>query len=211
MHMGLYELVKRRCGLIIVCDAEADGDYADRGLGNAVRKCRIDLGIDISLDLKDITPAKSGDPSTAYLALGSIHYENADLNAPTGHVIYIKASLTGDEPTDVNDYKKANRAFPHESTIQQWFTEWQFESCRQLGYQTALTSIRGAHAVATQPETRWWSAAAAAVSEISPLLKGDLSPEEKQTSGETHPEAPLREILEPFDLGGQPPTLATTA
>jgi len=33
-NMALYEMVKRRCGLIIVCDAEADDKYEYRGLGN---------------------------------------------------------------------------------------------------------------------------------------------------------------------------------
>ena len=28
----------------------------------------------------------------------------------------------------------ANKAFPHESTIEQWFSESQFESYRALGY-----------------------------------------------------------------------------
>ena len=43
-NMALYEMVKRRCGLIVLCDAEQDEKYEYRGLGNAIRKCRIDLG-----------------------------------------------------------------------------------------------------------------------------------------------------------------------
>lgn len=142
-NMGLYELVKRRCGLIVVCDAEADGEYKYGGLGNAIRKCRIDLGIDVDLDLKEVTPQKQGQTSQKHCAIGTIHYENADLNAPKGTIIYIKASLTGDEPSDVQNYEKTSDSFPHESTIDQWFSESQFESYRKLGYHAVCSSFKG--------------------------------------------------------------------
>jgi hypothetical protein len=173
-NMGLYELVKRRCGLIISCNAEADSRYTYAGLGNAIRKCRIDMGNDIDLDLTDITPQGSGKPSKAHCAVGAIHYENADLNAPTGTIIYIKASLTGDEPTDVLNYKKACEAFPQESTIHQWFSETQFESYRKLGYHEALSSIQGGSARGQQSaEPAWWSTAAAVISDaLSGLARG---------------------------------------
>jgi hypothetical protein len=141
-NMGLYELVKRRCGLIIVCDAEADEQYGFSGLGNAIRKCRIDLGIDIDLDVRDIVPEKAGGPSKEHCAVGKIHYEYADKAAPTGTILYFKASLTGRESTDVRNYKDEHAAFPHESTVDQWFSESQFESYRRLGYQAVLSSIR---------------------------------------------------------------------
>jgi hypothetical protein len=142
-NMGLYELVKRRCGLIVVCDAEADELYGFAGLGNAIRRCRIDLGIDIDLDTSGIAPKKPGGSSKQHCAIGTIHYEYADRAARSGTIVYFKASMTGDEATDVNNYKKAHASFPHESTIDQWFSESQFESYRQLGYHAVTTSIQG--------------------------------------------------------------------
>jgi hypothetical protein len=142
-NMGLYELVKRRCGLIIICDAEADENYKFCGLGNAIRKCRIDLGIDIDLDTTQIAPKKAGGLSRQHCAVGRIHYENADQTAPMGQIIYFKASLTGDEPADVRNYKKEHPSFPHESTADQWFSESQFESYRELGYHEVFSSING--------------------------------------------------------------------
>lgn len=152
-NMGLYEMVKRRCGLIIVCDAEADGKYEYRGLGNAIRKCRIDMGIDIDLDVKDVTPEKEAEPGKQHCAVGKIHYENADLKAPTGKIIYFKASLNGDEPADVKNYRTMHGSFPHESTIDQWFSESQFEAYRQLGYHEVTTSFPGAPPTAKTPRT----------------------------------------------------------
>jgi hypothetical protein len=157
-NMGLYELVKRRCGLIVVCDAEEDADYTFSGLGNAIRKCRIDLGIDIDLDTSAIVPGndekdqKSYQLSKQHYAVGTIHYEYADINAPTGTIIYFKASLTGNESADVKNYKKAHDSFPHESTVDQWYSESQFESYRQLGYETVFTAIRNTPRMPLKPK-----------------------------------------------------------
>jgi hypothetical protein len=142
-NLGVYELVKRRCGLIIVCDAEEDGGYAYRGLGNAIRKCRIDLGIEIELDVTEITPKKAKRRSKSHCAVGKIRYDNVDPKMPKGDIIYFKASLTSDEASDVKNYKKMHPAFPHESTSDQWFSESQFESYRKLGYYTVSSSIKG--------------------------------------------------------------------
>ena len=49
-------------------------------------------------------------------------------------LLYVKPTLTGDEPIDVINYHLANRDFPHEDTIDQWFSESQFESYRKLGF-----------------------------------------------------------------------------
>jgi hypothetical protein len=196
-NMGLYELVKRRCGLIVICDAEADGKYEYRGLGNAIRKCRTDMGIDIDLDVGGITPQKPSKPSKRHCALGTIHYENADPNAPTGTIIYIKASLTGDEPLDVQNYKKTCNAFPHESTIDQWFSESQFESYRKLGYHAVYSSIESTPK-GPPPAPSWWTAAASAVSEA---LKEARNRAHEDTGNHAPPLAEeLRKILGDFGL-----------
>ena len=46
-NLGLYELVLRRCSVIVVSDAGADPTFTYEDLGNAVRKIRVDLGIPI--------------------------------------------------------------------------------------------------------------------------------------------------------------------
>lgn len=129
-NLALYELVRRRCRLILVCDAEEDPDYKFEGLASAIRKCRTDFGINIDIDVKKIRP--TGDPprSEQPIAVGTIDYGAGDPCI----LIYLKASLVGDEPTDIQNYHSAHPAFPHEPTADQWFSESQFESYRQLGY-----------------------------------------------------------------------------
>jgi len=52
-NMGLYELVRRRCYRIVICDSEQDEDYFFEGIANAIRKCRVDFGVEITLDRLD--------------------------------------------------------------------------------------------------------------------------------------------------------------
>jgi hypothetical protein len=47
---GLYEMVLRRCHYIVLRDGSRDSDCSFEGLGGAVRKIRVDLGIPIEFD-----------------------------------------------------------------------------------------------------------------------------------------------------------------
>jgi hypothetical protein len=137
-NLGVYELVRRGCRLILVCDASEDPDYKFEGLGNAIRKCRIDLGTDIQiLDLEKVRAKANKNDDTKWsqehCALGIIHYEKLDASRKPGILVYLKASLTGDEPADVLDYKSQHPEFPHDAMADQFFTESQFESYRKLG------------------------------------------------------------------------------
>lgn len=135
-NLGIYELVRRRCRFIVACDAEEDHAFGFGGLGNAIEKCRADFGIDIDIDAEPIRRRSEAGHSGWHCAIGKIYYSRVDSNANTrdGILVYLKSSLTGDEPTDVLRYAAANPGFPHQSTGDQWFDESQFESYRVLGY-----------------------------------------------------------------------------
>jgi hypothetical protein len=141
-NLALYELVKRRCKFIIVCDAGCDSAYAFGDIGNAIRKCREDIGVEIDLKLGKLTPSPlapaqlaSGIPAASkwHWAVGKIHYNLVDPGAEDGILVYLKTSMTGDEPPDVVNYQRQHPDFPHQTTADQWFAESQFESYRRLG------------------------------------------------------------------------------
>lgn len=147
-NLGLYELLRRRCATIIVLDAEADPQFSFRSLVEAERYARIDLGVRLDLPWRDIQAsslavnddiAKDQRRQTkdlvkrTHVARGVIEYGPNDL----GEIIYIKASLTGDENDYILDYKARNPAFPHETTGDQMFSEEQFECYRALGFHAA--------------------------------------------------------------------------
>src|SRR5439155_1298568 len=55
----------------------------------------------------------------------------------------LKASLTGDEPSDVTEYHTRFPEFPHQSTADQFFSESQFESYRRLGLHVVRAALEG--------------------------------------------------------------------
>lgn len=146
-NMGLYELVRRRCRRILICDAEQDGSNVFEGIGSAIRKCRVDFGVEIDLDLSKLDPGLATSDSAPRRAAAPAHFVQGFITYPEdgamkdtkkGVVIYIKARVTGDEPGDILNYNRQHPGFPNETTLNQWFTESQFESYRRLGYHSVL-------------------------------------------------------------------------
>ena len=144
-NLGIYGLLQRRCHLIIAVDAEADREMAFGSFNTLERYALIDLGTRIDLPWQKIANTSlatseaiddKGDATKhkgPHCAIGEITYPNNR----KGILVYIKASLTGDENDYIFDYKKRNSDFPHETTLDQWFTEEQFEAYRALGFHAA--------------------------------------------------------------------------
>lgn len=138
-NLGVYELVRRRCRHIVLCDAGADPSQGFWDLGSLVRKCREDFGVRIEIDVNPLLKKEGASgQSKWHCAVGRIHYEDVDVGAIPGTLFYIKPSLTGDEPSDVRNYIVDHPTFPHESTADQFFSESQFESYRVLGEHVAV-------------------------------------------------------------------------
>jgi predicted acylesterase/phospholipase RssA len=144
-NLGIYELLKRRCRVIIAVDAEADSELAFGSFNTLVRYARIDLGLEIDLPWEQIADVSraTGNAIEEYgdspklkgphCAIGQITYPGGR----KGILVYIKSSLTGDENDYVFHYKKRYPRFPHETTVDQMFSEEQFEAYRALGYHAA--------------------------------------------------------------------------
>ena len=147
-NLGVYELVRRRCRFIIACDAGQDGDVTFEDLGNAIERCRADFGVNIEIDLGKL--ALVSGRSERHCAIGTIRYDSLDARdadgAPLapGTLLYIKTSLTGDEPTDILSYAARHPSFPHQSTSDQFFDEAQFESYRALGFHAVCEAFSAA-------------------------------------------------------------------
>jgi hypothetical protein len=134
-NLGIYEMLRRRCGVIVAIDADCDPHYEYFDLGNALRKARIDLGVEVTFDPIGPVP---GLPPNQPCMQGRIAYPATGmLPAASGTLVFVKAHLPDTAPLDVLVYKKTSTTFPHETTGNQFFTESQFESYRRLGLHIA--------------------------------------------------------------------------
>jgi hypothetical protein len=131
-NLGAFELLRRRCERIIICDAESDPEIRFGALSRLIRYARVDLGCNIEIDLDRLRLDESG-VSAGHCAIGTIHYGNGE----RGELLYVKLSVTGDESETIREYRATHPRFPHESTTNQFFTEAQFEAYRHLGWHIA--------------------------------------------------------------------------
>jgi hypothetical protein len=129
-NLGLYEMVRRRCRTIVVIDAGADAHYSFEDLGNALRKVFIDQGVGVDFASFKLEPRSDPPVDGLYCAQATIHYPNG---APRGWLLYVKPGYHGDERIDIRNYASEHHDFPHETTLDQWFSESQFEAYRALG------------------------------------------------------------------------------
>ncbi len=120
-NVGIYPLLERRCQVIIACDAEADPAIAFGSFTEALRHAYVDLGVDVDIDLSMIMPDPATGLSKAHCAIGRIRYPECP-ERPSW-LIYMKNSLTGNEPAPVINYKRTSPVFPHESTADQFFDD----------------------------------------------------------------------------------------
>lgn len=147
-NTGAYELIRRRLPFIVVVDAEEDPKGTFEGLGNLVRKARVDFGAEIQFcedpskvlgqplpglgTLQDLRRNPETGRSAACAALAQVHYSGAG-EPSTGWLLYVKPALQGELPADLQHYASEHPAFPHEPTYDQFFDEAQWESYRKLG------------------------------------------------------------------------------
>jgi hypothetical protein len=166
-NLGVYSLMKRRCKLIIAIDAEADPTMSFGSLLILERYARIDLGATIDLPwqaTQDCTLAvdkafdKADQDGSAIPGTPGPHCAAAEIQyGPNenekGILLYAKASLSGDEDDYILDYKRRYRAFPHETTGDQFFDEEQLEVYRALGFHIVKGVLTGDAPFAVEP--RW--------------------------------------------------------
>ena len=135
-NLGIYELLRRRCRLIIACDAESDPEYDFEGLTTVTRLAKIDMGIDVEFEEKELERIRKREQP---YAIGVINYATLPNDEIVkGKIIYIKASCgPWNNAIYVERYRRHHEKFPHETTLDQFYGEEQFECYRALGYATA--------------------------------------------------------------------------
>jgi hypothetical protein len=129
--------------VLLDCGADPGPCFAD--LGDAIRRCRIDFGAEISLGVQGFLDHAPNDGLAArHVIAGKIlyrqeHWDQLGFAAQsdadrTGVIVWVKPAVTADDGADVRQYKLENPDFPHQTTVDQWYDEAQFESYRKLAY-----------------------------------------------------------------------------
>jgi len=137
-NLGAYELVRRRTKKIYICDAGADPKSTCHELAMLIRNARIDFSVAIDIDVSKLARNQETGMSEKQIAFGKIFYPaNGVQSQETGEIIYLKLNLTKEDSTDLLSYQIRNPDFPHQSTVNQFYSESQFESYRYLGYSVA--------------------------------------------------------------------------
>src|SRR6516164_1421169 len=152
-NLAIYELLRRRCKLIISVDGESDPTYTFQGLMTLVRHAQIDFGARIEVNLSDIRPDPKTGYSRSHAALCTVRYpaDSLNPNGALGFIIYMKLSVTGNESEMIRRYRINHPDFPHQTTLDQFFDEEQFEVYRQLGVHVADGMFLGALMEKTDP------------------------------------------------------------
>ena len=144
-NLAAYEMIRRRCRYVVICDGGADPNVTFGELANLQELVRRDFGVELEIDL-DPLRLDENRRSQRHVAVGVIQYPPAETSPASGRggpasgrfsedgiLVYVKPTLTGDEPEDVTKYQSLSPTFPHESTSDQFFDGFQWEVYRKLG------------------------------------------------------------------------------
>ena len=149
-NTAAYELIRRRLPFIVICDDGCDPDRQMEDFANLVRKARLDFDAEITV----LNPADSANqvPAAVQPLLGTLQ-EVSRVDQTTGYspkagllaravfqdnkqeslILLLKPTVIGVEPVDLLNYQAANKPFPQQTTMDQFFDEAQWESYRKLG------------------------------------------------------------------------------
>jgi hypothetical protein len=114
-NLGIYELVRRRCKVIVASDVSQDPLYGGAELRNAIERCRVDFGVEIYIDLGNFKPL--GDPprSGCHYAIGNILYppnpRGEGGHQRNGALILLNPAIVTADPFDVRGYPQTNPQF----------------------------------------------------------------------------------------------------
>ena len=169
-NLGLYELVRRRCGFIIVCDGGQDPSASYEAFVSAITLIREDFDTEFAFDVRVrgakglepsgpqqvvARPAPEEYPRAADFArrgyfLASVRYPQqgtatrvpmARQGPERGLIIYLKSAMIPGLSLSSRGYKGAFPDFPYELTADQFFSPEQFEAYREVGEQVAAQMI----------------------------------------------------------------------
>jgi hypothetical protein len=104
---------------------------------------RNDLGVNILINTDDLKPDTTTGLSKKHVVIGRITYpQEGNLEAEDGWLVYVKPTITAGDRGEIRQYYETHKNwYPHPSTGDQWFDEWQFEAQRLLGEEAVNSAL----------------------------------------------------------------------
>ncbi len=161
-NLAIYELARRQCGLIILCDGGQDNETSYADFVSAIQRLGQDMNATIRFDMqvnesREEPAWHSSDPAQLIARPDDKEYPKSSDYADKGYfvatidygdngcegwpreatVVYLKSSMIRDLDIVAKGYKGANPSFPNQTTADQFFDEEQFEAYREVGYRVA--------------------------------------------------------------------------
>ena len=153
-NSGALALLEHGCGFILVADNGQDPGFTFSDLEIFIRTARTDLGWDMKVATKEETVEAYDDTSLpAFFNASADWRKAARADDGTGcalfllankidgdmsqlvRIIWLKPRIFDGLPADIATYAEENKPFPHQTTVDQFFDEAQWESYRRLGYE----------------------------------------------------------------------------
>ena len=141
--LGAYELLRRRCELIIVSDACCNIGSDELGpFAKLLETANSNLGIQF-FDLDHESPIdygrlvkdeKSNLPQTHIMMRIRYPEEQGNKKERDGLLIYLQMGITDSDPIEIRQIKNKFPAFPDEPTSNQFYTQEQVAAYQKLGY-----------------------------------------------------------------------------
>ena len=144
-NLGLVELLRRGCETVWCFDASGDKVDTFSTINTAISIARSELSVAIELDPESMAPSDADMETRAphvrrTHVTGRIRYANGG----EGTLVFVKAGVPDDAPSDVQSFHRKHPGFPCDSTINQLFTAERFDAYRTLGEHAAERAVADA-------------------------------------------------------------------
>ena len=144
-NLGLVELLRRGCTNIYCLDASGIGkgkaEYSE--LGEAISLARSELGVEIDFgdeNLCDLKPDEVTQLAEKDVIEATIRY-HGKFEGVKGTLIYVRNTMTAAAAWDARAHQLDDPRFPHNSTVDQLYTDKKFEAYRVLGAEAAGRAV----------------------------------------------------------------------
>ncbi len=153
-NLGIYELIRRKCRLIVVCDGGQDVQASYSDFVTAIRRVEQDFGAEIAFEnggpermiarpVADDYPKDADFADHGFLwATIKYHREGPAGGPEEGVLIYLKTTMIRELGMKAKGYKGAYPDFPDQTTADQFFDDEQFEAYREVGFRIADSLCR---------------------------------------------------------------------